>query len=97
MESSLETINHSKHLRSYADLSNFCTPISTRRFLLIRETFFNFIFITQNLCDCKTRLITFQKKKKEREKKRKKNEVKSIFNINFESITKLSKLLENSM
>lgn len=37
MESSLETINHSKHLRSYADLSNFCTPISTRRFSLYGE------------------------------------------------------------
>lgn len=80
MESSLETINHSKHLRSYADLSNFCTPISTRRFLLIRETFFNFIFITQNLCDCKTRLITFQKKKK---KERKKEEKKKRSKINI--------------
>lgn len=44
MESSLETINHSKHLRSYADLSNFCTPISTRRFLLIRENFLQLYF-----------------------------------------------------
>lgn len=46
----------------------FVRPLVHVVFSLYGKTFFNFIFITQNLCDCETRLITFQKKKRKKNK-----------------------------